>query len=243
MNQTKQMVRLIDTFQPEYLPKTDYMYNGYYVPRVTAILNRCIHTDSLMQWANSLGFKRQSYTKTLEAAASIGTECHESIELFLSGKETDIITNSSSMYAYESFLKWWKLLHKYYNITVLLHEESLVCNYFGGTLDGLYQINGKYYLVDYKTSNHITFKYCLQLAAYRYLLRILKGIEIDGCIILQLSKNDIDYTEYILNFCNPNHLQFMIDCEQAFLSLVYAYYNIYKIEGNYKKIDWGDNYN
>ena len=47
---------------------------------------------------------------------------------------------------------------------------------------------------------------------------------------LQLSKNDISYNEYVLNFGNINHLNFINDCERSFLSLVYAYYNILKIE-------------
>ena len=67
-------------------------------------------------------------------------------------------------------------------------------------MDGLYEINGKKYIVDYKTSNHVTFRYFLQVAAYRYILKNELGIDVDGCIILQLSKNDISYNEYISFF-------------------------------------------
>ena len=38
-------------------------------------------------------------------------------------------------------------------------------------MDGCYEINGRKYIVDYKTSNHVTFRYFLQIAAYRYILR------------------------------------------------------------------------
>lgn len=237
-----QMISLLnDIDKNPNLYESIYKYNGVEVPRVTKILGKCIHNDSLMYWANSLGFKRQSYSKTLAMSAAIGTECHASIDSFLENNNSEkSFINESARYAYESFLKWWNDIHYAGNtVNVLYHEYPLICPYFGGTMDGLYDINGKKYLVDYKTSNHITFNYCLQLAAYRYILRTELNIEIDGCIILQLSKNDISYNEYVLNFDNINHLNFINDCERAFLSLVYAYYNILKIENDYKSI-WRD---
>lgn len=140
--------------------------------------------------------------------------------------------------AYQSFLKWFTMICNIAIVRVIFHEKTLTCKYFGGTLDGLYEINGKIYLVDYKTSNHITFKYCLQLAAYRYMLRTELGIEIDGCIILQLAKDSVSYNEFVLNFDNPNHLKYMNDCEMAFLAIVFAYYNITKVEEGYKTLNW-----
>lgn len=220
---------------------SNYTYNGTVVPRVTKILSKCIHSDSLMYWANSLGFKHQSYRKTLDTAANIGHHTHENIDNFLSD-ETYEAEESSMPYqsynAYQSFLKWFFTITSIAVVKVIFHEKTLTCKYFGGTLDGLYEINGKIYLVDYKTSNHITFKYCLQLAAYRYMLRTELGIEIDGCIILQLAKETVSYNEFVLNFSNPDHLKFINDCEMAFLSLVFAYYNIAKIETNYSSLNW-----
>lgn len=221
--------------------ESDYTYNGVIVPRVTKILSRCIHSDSLMYWANSLGFKRQSYKKTLDTAANIGHHTHENIDSFLSDETHEAIESSmpyQSYNAYQSFLKWYYTIISIAVVRVIFHEKTLTCKYFGGTLDGLYEINGKIYLVDYKTSNHITFNYCLQLAAYRYMLRTELGIEIDGCIILQLAKETVSYNEFVLNFSNPEHLKFMNDCEMAFLSIVFAYYNITKIESNYNTLNW-----
>jgi hypothetical protein len=70
------------------------------------------------------------------------------------------------------------------------------------------------------------------------MLRTELGIEIDGCIILQLSKDSISYNEFVLNFDNINHLNYINDCELGFLSLVFSYYNINKIEAGYEKLDW-----
>lgn len=236
----KQMVTLLDNVQSINVD-SDYTYNGNIVPRVTKIISRCIHSDSLMYWANSLGFKHQSYKKTIDAAANIGTHTHNNIDSFLED-ENHIADEYNMPYqsynAYQSFLKWFNTIISIAQVKVIFHEKTLTCKYFGGTLDGLYEINGKIYLVDYKTSNHITFNYILQLAAYRYMLRTELGIEIDGCIILQLSKESISYNEFVLNFDNPEHLNYINECEMAFLSIVFAYYNICKIESGYKKLNW-----
>ena len=136
-----EMVKLLDKM-PNIHAESDYTYNGFVVPRVTKILSKCIHSDSLMYWANSLGFKHQSYTKTLEAAANIGSHTHNNIDSFLSD-ETYEADESSMPYqsynAYQSFLKWFTDINNAAKVKVIFHEKSLSCKYFGGTLDGLYE--------------------------------------------------------------------------------------------------------
>ena len=221
---------------------SQYTYNGIIVPRVTEIISKCIHSDSLMYWANSLGFKHKSYKKTLDYSAQIGSQCHETIDAFITSEfnyETPSDMFRDSRFAYESYLKWWNDINMNNIVKVIYHEYTLICKYFGGTMDGYYEINGRKYIVDYKTSNHVTFRYFLQIAAYRYILREELGIETDGCIVLQLSKNDISYNEYVLNFYVPEHLQYINECEQAFLAMVFSYYNISKVENDFNNIEWG----
>ena len=203
-----------------------YTYNGHNVPRVTEIISKMIHEDSIVQWANSLGFRHQSYTKTLNAAAVYGTKAHHGIEYLLKGKEIPEDTPESII---KSFNEWWKIISSNNQVKILGQEVKLTCEWFGGTYDLLLEVNGKVYLVDFKTSNHVTYKYCLQLAAYNYMLK-LQGVSIDGIIILQLSKKSIGYNEFILNFVDPVQQHFFDICERTFLSLVYAYYHIYWLE-------------
>lgn len=219
---------------------SDYLYNGKIVPRVTKIISKCIHNDKLMNWANSLGFKHKSYNKTLNYAANIGTQCHNNIDAFLEDNNHELPQNIEyeAKNAYNSFIKWFNDVCSVANVEVIFHEKTLVCKYFGGTLDGLYKINGKIYLIDYKTSNHITYNYCLQLAAYRYMLYTELGINIDGCIIIQLNKSSVSYNEYVLNFDNNVHLDFINLCERTFFSLVYSYYNLIILDNNYNKLNW-----
>lgn len=220
--------------------ESGYVYEDTIVPRVTAIISKCTSNDRLMYWANNLGFKHKSFEKERNHAATIGTICHENIDAFLENNNHEFPDTAmiEARNAYNSFQKWFSDIFLLADVSVVFHEKTLVCKYFGGTLDGLYNINGRLYLIDYKTSNHINYNYCLQLAAYRYMLFNELGIKIDGCIILQLSKKCTAYTEYVLNLDNPKHLEFMEQCERTFLSLVYSYYNIINIEESYKNLDW-----
>lgn len=232
---------LSTTEEESYDIHSSYRYNGNVVPRVTEILSKCIHSDSLIYWANSLGFKHNSYKKTMEMYAGWGTDCHNHIDKFIESdfKERGTPDSIQAMNAFDSYLFWFDDISQTNNVYVKMHEQPIACRYFGGTLDGLYEINGKLYLIDYKTSNTITFKYCLQLAAYRYILRIEYGIEVDGVLILQLSKNEISYKEWFLDFNISEHLQYIQECEHAFLAILYSYYNILKVENGFNQINWG----
>lgn len=206
---------------------------GQKVPRVTEILSTMIHSDALMYWANSLGFKGMKYKTALNNAANIGTAAHNAIENFLVDK-----LKTTNNIPFLGFMMWYDIVtqEKGIPIQVIYIEHSLSCQWFGGTLDGLLRIGNKIYLIDFKTSNHVTYKYFLQLAAYRYMLRVLEGINVDGVIVLQLDKDEPGFNEYLLDFAHIDHLEFINHCETTFLSLVYAFYNINKAEMMYKTI-------
>lgn len=240
-NYNDTIFKFIDDLKYSIPDENCYMYNDKIkVPRVTAIISLMSNKDGIIQWANNLGFKHKKYKSELDRAGNIGTECHESIDKYLDDKENtpDLFFYKEANFAFNSFLKWFDDIKKDNTVEIILKEETLIGKYFGGTLDGLYKINGKIYLVDYKTSNHVTVNYTLQLAAYRYLLWELLGISIDGCIILQLSKKDISYNEYVLDFNRDDHFQFIKDCERCFMSMVFAYHNISKINSIYDNLDW-----
>lgn len=206
-------------------------FSKYGVPRVTEILSAMLHEDFLMTWANNIGlYKHQKYKDVLNTSADIGSSVHEAIENHVSGKgifdqsKYPDDTRRGIVMAFNSFLEWWDIILKQ-NYKVLMQEHTLVCKYFGGTLDLLMEINGKIYIVDFKTSNHPSYKYFLQLAAYRYILMNEYNINPDGCLILMLDKSKCHFTELLLDFGNEEHLAYIEQCQETFLSLVYAYYN------------------
>lgn len=235
------LLSLIDNLGAIDKVESDYYFNGIKVPRVTKIISRCIHNEGLMYWANNLGFKHQSYRKTLDAAANIGTICHNNIDAYLKDNEhipkgIDVFEEARN--AYNSFKKWYSDISLYADVEVIYQEKPLICKYFGGTLDGFYRINGKNYIIDYKTSNHVTYNYCLQIAAYIYMLRETLGVNTDGAIILQLSKTSTGYNEFSLDFSNSIDKNYIEQCERAFLAMVYWYYNLYLVEEGFKSLGW-----
>ena len=68
------------------------------------------------------------------------------------------------------------------------------------------------------------------------MLKMKKNVEIDGVIVLQLGKEEPEFQEFLLDFSIPEHLEFMNHCEETFLSLVYAFYNITEAERRFKTI-------
>lgn len=220
----------LDPMRPN-IKEPRYLYNGIPVPRVTEIISKMIHEDYLMRWANSLGFKRKSYKTEVDGAAKYGSSVHDSIDGYLDGKEMDPFAPKNPTNA---FLKWWKQINDGNHVEILGKEFALTCPWFGGTYDLLLKINGRIFVVDFKTSNHLSYKYCLQLSAYRYMLRLGKICEPDGIIILQLRKDIPDFNEVVLDFSNKQHLDLINHCENTFLSLTYSYYHILEAERLYK---------
>lgn len=219
--------------QIEVESRDTYKVDGKRVPRVTEVLSAMLHEDGLMNWANSLGWRRISYKAFMKDASDKGTYSHLAIEKYLRNGSVDLlkdlqIPNERVLQVVQccmdGFFQWWKELHtKYKKIEIVYLEETMIHQYFGGTCDCLLKLDGKYWLIDFKTSNHMNFNYALQLSAYRFLLRELKGIEISGATVLKLSKTDGHYDEYALNFEFKDHVEFVTNCEQLFLILVAAY--------------------
>lgn len=221
------------TNYPKETSERYYNEDGICVPRVTEILSSMMHSDALLYWANNLGFRKIKYKTALTQAANIGTNAHNAIERFLVGKATQEDYDNIS---FQAFLAWHNIFIKEgIDFEVLGMEEKLTCKWFGGTYDLLVKINGRIFLVDLKTSNHITEKYFMQLAAYIYMLA-LKGIFVDGTIILQLSKESDTFNEYTIDLSIPGHFTFMENCTRAFLSLVYAYYNVAQVRSQFKTL-------
>lgn len=219
-----------------------YVFDGHAVPRVTEILSAMLHEEYIVKWANSLGFKHKGYMATLNEASTKGTYSHNAIEKFLIHNElpeydslpyicANVVKNT-----FGSFLSWWDAISSVNDVEVVFVEKKLSCKWFGGTLDALFKINGKYWLIDFKTSNHLSYRYSLQLAAYRYMLRECEGIEVDGCLVLQLDKTSIHFTEQVIDLSLDDHLKYINKCEDGFMALLYAYYMRVEIENSYNTL-------
>lgn len=212
---------------------SNYKFNGNIIPRVTSIISNMIHEDSLMYWANGLGFKHQSYKNIINEAFDYGHKTHHGIEIFL---KENRIEEDAPYFSMTAFITWWNNLIANQTVQILGQEVPVVCQYYGGTYDLLLSINGEPWLIDFKTSNHITYKYFLQLAAYNKILRDEQKLNLRGTVILQLSKTTPTYNEYTLDFTNPIHKRYIDNCERTFMSLLYSYYHIKYLEGEFNHV-------
>ena len=218
-----------------------YILNGEKIPRVTHILSAMLHEDYISQWANSLGYKHKSYKVTLQEAADRGSLIHDSInKYFLQGITPDQYMASipdeyvdTTLTGFKSFCLWFNTLD---NAKVLFTEKELVCPYFAGTADLILNYNDKNYLLDFKTGKHLSFKYFLQLSAYKYILETYYNIKIDSVGIIRLDKSFIAYKESILDLNNEVNIDYINQCTQTFFALVNAYRYRLNNEYLYKNI-------
>ena len=218
---------------------SDYKYNNRRVPRVTSIVSSCIGKDEIVKWANSIGLEGKDYTTYMREVFDVGSETHSYIENF--SKNIDVNFNAMQFYrekskmAYLAYRRWYDTLKRSnYDVEILKTEHTITCKYFGGTIDALYRINGKLYIVDYKTSNNVRLDNAIQLAAYNYLLEKTENIFVDGHIILQLNKDNISYNEYVLNIDNPLQKTYLDQTKEAFMCCVLWFYYLTLIKNNLK---------
>ena len=67
---------------------TYYNSKGDVVPSVTTVL-KVIAKESLIYWANSLGWKRKSVKRELDESSKVGTYVHLYIEAYITDNKKD----------------------------------------------------------------------------------------------------------------------------------------------------------
>jgi len=140
-----------------------------------------------------------------EDAGDIGTLVHEAIESYiLTGKEEPPIHEKAKV-CYDNFVNWAKE-----NKVKFLETERKVYSkehQYAGTMDFACVIDGKTYVGDIKTSNAIYNEYWFQTSAYQQAYTEETGIQVDGQIIVRVSRNgdfeiqeNYDYEENVQAF-------------------------------------------
>lgn len=170
--------------------KTD---DGIKVPGVTTVLG-LLAKPQLIVWANRLGLEGIDSTKYVDKAARIGTCAHAMIEAYLKSEkyESDQYSPDEVNQAENSLLKFYEW-EKQVNIIPLESEISLVSKHYlyGGTVDCYAEIDGKKWLVDFKTGKSTYEEHAYQLAAYRELLRE-SGRDVQGCRIVRIGRDETE---------------------------------------------------
>lgn len=147
-------------------------YNTYLIDKelyigVSAILNCESMGDFLTTWALKT-FGRESdpiaaHKYYMETVSNTGTQIHKYIELDLQGEDGSKLATEQTIAAIESYHKW-KDENKVKVIALekVVHHEDWRC---AGTLDAVLEVNGKLYVIDFKTGKFKP-RYFTQLSAY-----------------------------------------------------------------------------
>jgi hypothetical protein len=148
---------------PEKFKETNgYVIDGVWYPRVTSIIGIKSKPALYYFYAEMKNFKQGEDVK--KQSAEEGTLLHETVESILLGKETEI--DLSIRPAVEAFIKF----KDEKNIQADAEwVEKRVVNYderYAGTIDALALIDGKFGVLDIKTSQAIYRDYNLQTSAY-----------------------------------------------------------------------------
>ena len=196
------------------------------VPSVTTII-KLLNKPFIAKWANSLGWKRQSYDKVLEESANKGTFVHETLHeyLFKEGKKFDLSNPEVLNFLYEN-LNTFKEFEKDYDIKPIWGEKSFSLDKFGGTVDLYCELNNKYTILDFKTSKRFYSSHFIQLGAYIQLLEA-NDYKVEQVAILRIKEGDYDIK--IINREDMN------DYIELFNKLVEVFYLVYELNE-----EWGD---
>jgi hypothetical protein len=119
-------------------------------------------------------------------AAGIGTEAHDWIEQFIKGKKPPMPEQEGAAKAIAGFLDWKKK-----NKVKFIASEKLVYSKkygYAGTLDGIAEIDGKIYIIDYKVSKGLYPGVAMQTAAYQFADEEESGTKYAGRWAIRLSK-------------------------------------------------------
>ena len=166
---------------------------GEIVPGVTTVLN-VLNKPALAKWANNLGLQGIDSTKYVDKLAGIGTLAHSMVECHLMGSAPDVSEYSpddveKAKKPLEKYLQW----EKEQELEPILIERLLVSEKFGfgGQIDLYAKLNGKLFLVDFKTCKAIYPEHFHQLAAYKQLL-VENGYPVDEAMILRIGRSEYE---------------------------------------------------
>ena len=186
------ILEISDDAQQITLPDSRYYRrNGKYYPSVTYVLGYYPKGKFFENWLKQVGFASDYIVKK---AAEEGTQVHELSEAYLNGEELRFLDdrgrpqyNPDVWQMFLRFVEFWET----FKPTLIETEVHLFSDKLkvAGTCDLIVEINGKLWLLDLKTSNHLQLTYELQTAVYGQCYEECFGRKIDHYGILWLKSS------------------------------------------------------
>lgn len=168
-----------------------YRRNGQYYPSVTYVLGYYPKGKHFEEWLKNMG---RSADYIVRKAAEDGTKVHEMSESYLNGEEVNFLNQYGTpqydpdiWLMFLRFVEFWETYNpKLIETEVHLFSDELKV---AGTCDLVCEIDGKIWLLDLKTSNHIQTTYEIQTAVYGQCYEECYGKKIDNYGILWLKSS------------------------------------------------------
>lgn len=166
-----------------------FLNDGTEVPGVTTILE-VINKPALVRWANQEGLKGIDTSRSVGDLALVGTLAHSLIQEHLTGAAapTEDYTPSQQDRAENAVLSYYEW-EKHRKLETEKAEVPMVSEalMYGGTPDWFGKIDGRWVLLDFKTSKAIYDDHIFQLAAYWNLL-VEQDFQVDEARILRVGR-------------------------------------------------------
>lgn len=203
-----------------------------YYPSVTSILGGGLPIDIFfLEWLKQSGANADIVRNK---AGKEGTQTHEGIEKLLKGEklewQDDYGNARYSLQVWQMLLRFQEFYQTVKPAEVLASEMFLYSDKYkyAGTTDALFRVKDETWLLDFKTSNHLSKSYDLQLAAYAEALKE-RGIKIDkaGILWLKSSKRRVSKVPGVYQG-DGWEIKFSTDIEKDFEAFQHAY-AIYKL--------------
>lgn len=163
-------------------PYNTYLIDNELYVGISTLLNTESMGDFLVPWAlRTFGPSEDpisAHQNYMETVSGTGTAIHKYIELDLAGEDASAFAREDTIAAIEAF-HTWKTEHKIKVIASerIAHHSGWRC---AGTLDAVLEIDGKLYIVDWKTGKFKP-RYFTQLMAYKaMLMNEPKAVRIPG---------------------------------------------------------------
>jgi len=174
--------------------------SGEVVPSVTEVL-AILDKPGLVAWAGRLG---RGWEQVRDSAAQAGTLAHAAIEAHLTGGEVDSAEYSDAekegaRASFRTFRKW-QAEHEFGEFTTEKRLGSETYHY-AGTFDWYGEIDGRFEIIDFKTSGAVYESHLIQVAAYRWLLEE-SGNRVDAVRVLCLPRTGAPYVDKVVEDTN-----------------------------------------
>ena len=132
----------------------------------------------------------------LKYSQEYGTEVHKVIEDYINDKEESVLYEDEL----NSFKKWYNQWVGDSDLEVIT-EVKTEYNGIAGMIDLLYKKDGKYGLIDWKTtSSEYNEHWRYQLSCYKCMLEKRFGIKIDYLNVVHINKNNYNITEVDIRY-------------------------------------------